>query len=64
MLKQLAILFWCFIYGEVFGYIVSALNGAPFDWVFCGVYPMIVGWVLINIISLFLKAPKKTGEKK
>ena len=29
--KQLTILFWGFIYGEVLGYIVSALSGYTFD---------------------------------
>ena len=56
MAKQLTILFWCLIYGEVFGYIISALNGAAFD-------PVTSGWVMVNIFSLFLKAPN-TKEKK
>ena len=29
--KQLTVLFWGFIYGEVIGYIISALTGVPFD---------------------------------
>lgn len=64
MLKQLTILFWCAIYGEVFGYIISALNGAPFNAVTSGLIPMIGGWIVINIVSLFLKAPKTTEENK
>ena len=40
MLKQLTILFWCAIYGEVFGYIISALNGAPFNFVTSALFPL------------------------
>ena len=58
MAKQLTILFWCLIYGEVFGYIISALNGAAFDPVTSGLIPM------VNIVSLFLKAPNTKEEKK
>ena len=31
MAKQLTILFWGFIYGEVIGYVLSALSGSPFE---------------------------------
>ncbi len=79
MLKQLTILFWCAIYGEVFGYIISALNGAPFNvfgyiisalngdpfnFVTSGLIPMIAGWILINFVSMFLKAPNAKEEDK
>ena len=64
MLKQLTILFWCAIYGEVFGYIISALNGAPFNFVTSGLIPMIAGWILINFVSMFLKAPNAKEEHK
>nr|WP_321315075.1 YjzD family protein [uncultured Ligilactobacillus sp.] len=64
MAKQLTILFWCLIYGEVFGYIISALDGASFDPVMSGVFPMIAGWILVNIISLFIKAPKTKENNK
>lgn len=64
MAKQLTILFWCLIYGEVFGYIISALNGAAFDPVTSGLIPMAIGWVMVNIVSLFLKAPNTKEEKK
>ena len=64
MLKQLTILFWCAIYGEVFGYIISSLNGAPFNFVTSGLISMIAGWILINFVSMFLKAPNAKEEDK
>ena len=53
--KQLTILFWGFIYGEVLGYIVSALSGYTFDAKLSGLIPMIGGFIVINCLSYFVK---------
>ncbi|KRL08251.1 DUF2929 family protein [Liquorilactobacillus hordei] len=60
MAKQLTILFWGFIYGEVIGYISSALSGTKFSSpLFCGLFAMIVGIVLVNSLNYFVKSPTK-----
>lgn len=59
MAKQLTILFWGFVYGEVLGYIASALTGATFDAKLSGLIPMVAGFVIINCVSLFIKSPEK-----
>lgn len=61
MAKQLTILFWCLLYGEVLGYIVSALNASPFNPITSGIVPMVIGWILVNAVSLFMK-PTDTKE--
>ncbi|KRM96357.1 hypothetical protein FC19_GL000645 [Liquorilactobacillus aquaticus DSM 21051] len=58
MSKQLTILFWGFIYGEVIGYISSALSGTEFSVVSSGLTAMIVGFIAINALSFFVKTPK------
>ena len=52
MAKQLTILVWGAIYGEVIGYVLSALGGTAFD-------PAIGGLIAINLLSLFVKSPEK-----
>ncbi|GAJ25504.1 hypothetical protein JCM15457_371 [Liquorilactobacillus sucicola DSM 21376 = JCM 15457] len=58
MSKQLTILFWGFVYGEVIGYISSALSGTTFSALSSGLTAMIVGFIAINALSFFVKTPK------
>ncbi|KRM91010.1 YjzD family protein [Liquorilactobacillus cacaonum] len=59
MAKQLTILFWGFIYGEVIGYISSALSGGTFSPLFSGLFAMIIGIVFINALDYFVKPASK-----
>lgn len=59
MAKQLTILVWGAIYGEVIGYVLSALGGTAFDPAMSAVIPAIVGLIAINLLSLFVKSPEK-----
>lgn len=57
MAKQLIILFWGFIYGEVIGYIGAALTGVTFSPLADGLTAMVIGWIAINLLTLFIKDP-------
>ena len=59
MAKQLTILVWGAIYGEVIGYVLSALGGTAFDPAMSAVIPAIGGLFAINLLSLFVKSPEK-----
>lgn len=59
MAKQLTILVWGAIYGEVIGYVLSALGGTAFDPAMSAVIPSIGGLIAINLLSLFVKSPEK-----
>ena len=59
MAKQLTILVWGAIYGEVIGYVLSALSGTAFDPAMSAVIPAIGGLIAINLLSLFVKSPEK-----
>lgn len=59
MAKQLTILVWGAIYGEVIGYVLSALGGTAFDPAMSAVIPVIGGLIAINLLSLFVKSPEK-----
>ncbi|EJE98550.1 YjzD family protein [Liquorilactobacillus mali] len=59
MAKQLTILFWGFIYGEVIGYISAALSGGTFSPLFSGLFAMVVGLLLVNGLNYFVKSPTK-----
>lgn len=59
MAKQLTILVWGAIYGEVIGYVLSALGGTAFDPSMSAVIPAIGGLIAINLLSLFVKSPEK-----
>lgn len=59
MAKQLTILVWGAIYGEVIGYVLSALGGTAFDPAMSAVIPAIWGLIAINLLSLFVKSPEK-----
>lgn len=59
MAKQLTILVWGAIYGEVIGYVLSALGGTAFDPATSAVIPAIGGLIAINLLSLFVKSPEK-----
>ena len=56
--KQLTVLFWGFIYGEVIGYIISALTGVQLDWLASGVICMIGGLIGINCLNYFISDKK------
>lgn len=64
MAKQLTILFWGFIYGEVIGYILSALSGSTFEPLSSGLIAMIAGWIAVNCLTPFIKSPTKTIDNK
>ncbi|SEM39261.1 Protein of unknown function [Ligilactobacillus sp. WC1T17] len=59
MAKQLTALVWGAIYGEVIGYVLSALGGTTFDPTLSAIIPAIAGVIAINILSLFVKSPEK-----
>ena len=59
MAKQLTILVWGAIYGEVIGYVLSALGGTAFDPAMSAVIPAIGVLIAINLLSLFVKSPEK-----
>ena len=59
MAKQLTILVWGAICGEVIGYVLSALGGTAFDPAMSAVIPAIGGLIAINLLSLFVKSPEK-----
>lgn len=61
--KQLTVLFWGFIYGEVIGYIISALTGVQFDWLASGVICMIGGLIGINCLNYFISISDKKASK-
>ncbi|KRL04327.1 YjzD family protein [Liquorilactobacillus oeni] len=63
MAKQLTILFWGFIYGEVIGYISAALSGSSFSPLYSGVFVMIVGFILVNVLDYFIKSPVKKDHE-
>ncbi len=50
MAKQLTILFWGFIYGEVIGYVLSALSGSPFEPLQSGLIAMVGGFIAVNCL--------------
>ncbi len=52
MAKQLTILFWGFIYGEVIGYVLSALSGSPFEPLQSGLIAMVGGFIAVNCLLL------------
>lgn len=62
MAKQLTVLVWGAIYGEVIGYVLSALGGCTFDPTMSAVIPAIAGLVGINLLSLCVKDPKKESK--
>ncbi|MFT8373985.1 MAG: DUF2929 family protein [Liquorilactobacillus satsumensis] len=63
MAKQLTILVWGVIYGEVIGYISAALSGGTFSPLYSGGFSMIVGFVLVNALDQFIKAPAKKDHE-
>ncbi|CAM2755502.1 YjzD family protein [Fructilactobacillus fructivorans] len=44
--------FWGFVYGEIIGYIGSALVGAPYNWIQVGVIGAVVALIAFNGIRL------------
>lgn len=62
MAKQLVILFWGFVYGEVLGYIVGDISQASFDFTTAGIFGAVGGLILINVLSLMVK-DQKTEQK-
>ncbi len=59
MAKQLTILFWGFIYGEVIGYVLS---GSPFEPLQSGLIAMVGGFIAVNCLLAFVKSPKKATK--
>ncbi|CAM2815751.1 MULTISPECIES: YjzD family protein [Dellaglioa] len=59
MMKQLTILFWGFIFGEVIGYIVSSLTGTLFAPVLqIGIIFAVAGSIVVNCLYAIIKDPK------
>ncbi|MHC9532708.1 YjzD family protein [Dellaglioa sp. BT-FLS60] len=59
MMKQLTILFWGFIFGEVIGYIVSSLTGTTFAPVLLiGIVFAVTGLIAVNCLYAIIKDPK------
>lgn len=61
--KQIVVLLWSVIYGEVLGYVASALAGATFDPKMSAIISGIGGLVLINLLAVFIKDPKKNSSE-
>lgn len=57
--KQIIILAWSVIYGEVMGYVAAALAGFTFDAKMSAIVSGIGGLVLINALLAFVKDSKK-----
>ena len=53
--KELTVLFWGFIYGEVFGYIVAPLSNATFSPLTSGIIAMIGAFIIITPSTLSFK---------
>lgn len=60
MAKQLVILFWGAVYGEVLGYIVGDVSQATFNPVPAAIFGAIGGVVLINLLNLMVSDSSKT----
>ncbi|KRN93176.1 YjzD family protein [Pediococcus stilesii] len=57
-MKQIIVIFWAFIFGEVIGYIGGALDALPYKPLEIGVIAAIVALITSNMIPLLSK-PKK-----
>ena len=60
--KELTVLFWGFIYGEVFGYIVAPLSNATFSPLTSGIIAMIGAFIIINALHFIIQDPDKTKK--
>ena len=62
MAKQFTILFWGFIYGEVIGYVLSALSGSPFEPLQSSLIAIVGGFIAVNCLLDFVKSQKKATK--
>ena len=60
--KELTVLFWGFIYGEVFGYIVAPLSNATFSPLSSGIIAMIGAFIIINALYFIIQDPDKAKK--
>ncbi|GEP18664.1 hypothetical protein IV88_GL000056 [Pediococcus argentinicus] len=59
-MRQITIIFWAFIFGEVIGYIGGALDALPYQRFQIGIVAAIVALITSNMIPLLSKGPKET----
>ena len=60
--NNLQFFFGAFIYGEVIGYVLSALSGSPFEPLQSGLIAMVGGFIAVNCLLAFVKSPKKRQQ--
>ncbi|KRN88881.1 YjzD family protein [Ligilactobacillus ceti] len=60
--KQIAVIVWSVLYGEILAYVVSALTGLTFDPKLAAIIPIIAGLVLNNVLNVFISDPKAKQE--
>ncbi|ABJ68150.1 YjzD family protein [Pediococcus pentosaceus] len=57
-MKQIVVIFWAFIFGEVIGYIGGQLDALPYTPLEIGIVAAVVALITSNMIPLISK-PKK-----
>ncbi|MCT1176708.1 YjzD family protein [Pediococcus pentosaceus] len=57
-MKQIVVIFWAFIFGEVIGYIGGQLDALPYTQLEIGIVAAVVALITSNMIPLISK-PKK-----
>ena len=57
-MKQIVVIFWSFIFGEVLGYIGGALNALPYHPLQVGIVGALVGLIATNMITMLSRAKK------
>jgi uncharacterized membrane protein YeaQ/YmgE (transglycosylase-associated protein family) len=61
-MKYIVGAFWAFIFGQVLGYIGSALTGGSYNWIFVGVWSIVIG--LIGAFAFSKISYGKQDDKK
>jgi hypothetical protein len=57
-MKQVVVIFWAFIFGEIIGYIGGKLDALPYTPLEIGIIAAVVALLTANMITLISK-PKK-----
>lgn len=63
--KEIMVIIWSFILGDVLGYIASQLESCTVNYMTCGIVAVIVALLATNCISLISKQanPEKSASK-
>ena len=59
-MRQITVIFWAFIFGEVIGYIGGALDALTYKPLTIGIVAAIVALITSNMIPFLSKGPKET----